>query len=151
MLYLSGPMTGKENWNSAAFNEVAGILESEGEKVYSPVSSIGVGVTLGYNAAMLIDFLAIGQADAIVLLPGYESSVGCAAEIAAAIDMGKEIYVWSENRRVKMSHSEMEQHARFRRGTKDVYRAYKNLDRVAKGAFAPVKEFGEALDAVSGE
>lgn len=85
--YLAGPMTGYPNWNYETFNCVAQIMRQNGARVLNPAD---IGVIEGWdcddywpiNKAMLMG------ADTIVMLPGWEKSMGAKRELEFAKELG---------------------------------------------------------------
>lgn len=108
-IYLFGPMRGYEEFNFPAFLDAAEKLRAAGHEVFSPAEySLGLGLVpnnagihtsetdagefnirkaLGADLAYICE-----QAEAIVGLPGWTSSVGCHAEISAAWAIGIPVY-----------------------------------------------------------
>jgi nucleoside 2-deoxyribosyltransferase len=99
VVYLSGPMTGREKWNFPAFEAAAMALRSIGLTVLSPhekdlaagfdPASDGAGFDL--KAALEEDVDAVLVADAVVVLPEWETSPGAVIEVTVAEAMGKPI------------------------------------------------------------
>ena len=93
-IYLSGPMTGYPNSNYPAFAEAACSLRLAGHEVYSPHEFMPPGKPSKEDLRRA--FAAYSKyicetADAIVLLPGWEESMGVSAELALAKNCGLEI------------------------------------------------------------
>ena len=97
-LYIAGPMRGYyPQYNFSAFDEAAHKLRKLGHHVYSPAE---MDRAAGFNEwcdeateefvqeAMRRNLAAIDKCDAIVLLPGWESSEGTAEEIAYGRNVG---------------------------------------------------------------
>lgn len=85
-IYLSGPMTGLPELNFPAFHEAAARLRAEGLEVVNP-AELSVGVS-DWEACMRADIKALCDCDAIVLLPGWESSKGAHLELHIAHRLG---------------------------------------------------------------
>lgn len=102
-VYLAGSMSGKENYNFPAFHKYAAQLRAQGHTVFSPAEAdlerFGTlenlikewrgqdeyALAKNYRDAMRIDLnWILDNADAIALIPGWESSKGVAAELALA-------------------------------------------------------------------
>jgi uncharacterized protein DUF4406 len=112
-VYLAGPMRGYPNFNFPAFDYAAAKLRAEGHEVFSPAERDRQhhGASLEENptgdevlAAEKDGFSlrkALGDdtawicsdADAVVLLPGWENSKGAIAEAALARALGIETIV----------------------------------------------------------
>lgn len=107
-LYVAGPMRGLPEFNFPAFDRAAEQLTSMGHEVFSPAErdrANGLDVTgrtgnesseeMGFNlrAALRddLDFIC-DHAEGVILLPGWATSTGVAAEHATAIALG--IPVW---------------------------------------------------------
>lgn len=88
-LYVAGPMRGYPEHNYPAFFEAAGKIRTAGHVVYNPAEHDAGAL----RANLASDLAWIGLvADGIVLLPGWESSLGANAEVALARAIG--IPVW---------------------------------------------------------
>lgn len=93
-IYLSGPMTGYPNSNYPAFERAASALRDNGHEVFSPHEFLPEGKPS--NADLRRAFSAYSkyiceEADTIVLLPGWEKSIGVSAELALAKNCGLNI------------------------------------------------------------
>lgn len=102
-IYLAGPMRGHPEFNYPEFRRVAEILRKRGHLfVYDP-SEWGrrAGVTnleafpIRRAFADYCNFITM-HADTIVLLPGWQASVGATAEHALAKVCGLDIFEWKE-------------------------------------------------------
>ncbi|WP_315721646.1 MULTISPECIES: DUF4406 domain-containing protein [unclassified Bradyrhizobium] len=112
-LYLAGPMRGLPNFNTSAFLEAAEALRAKGYRVFNPVEETiriyGADVyednPAGNEGVTPIDprkvffndvaFICL-YADAVVYLPGSESSKGAAAEKAIARALGIPVLALSD-------------------------------------------------------
>lgn len=86
-VYLSGPMTGIDNYNYPLFNEVAESLTSQGVIVWNPAENpLLEECSLSYRRRRYLrnDSDGLAWASEIVLLPGYEESEGVFWELAVA-------------------------------------------------------------------
>src|SRR5437867_12307208 len=119
-IYIAGPMRGIPEFNFPAFHAAATRLRKEGNEVFSPAerdlekygtdfsagneagSEEQAAVTHGFSIreAMSVDAKWIcEQADAIVLLPGWENSKGAKAEKALAEAIGLKVIELGEEDR----------------------------------------------------
>jgi len=87
-VYISGPMTGIEGFNYPEFDMVAQKLE---EMEMIPINPTRQPDGLTYQQYMEYAFLDVKNADALLLLDGWEDSKGARAEVEFAKSLGKEI------------------------------------------------------------
>lgn len=89
VVYLAGPMTGIENYNFPAFNEVAKKYEALGWLVLNPANHLSGNLHARYDQYMRASFHDVLQADAVALLDGWQDSPGATKEacMAAALDL----------------------------------------------------------------
>ena len=100
-MFLSGPMTGIEDYNFPLFDRVAKELEDKGVEVVNParicrkfkresvLSSKEV-----FNKMIDEQQVAEMECNAILLLPGWENSKGVRLELKTALNLGLEIYLY---------------------------------------------------------
>lgn len=88
-IYISGPMTGHDNFNRTAFNKEAERLASHGHIVLNPAT---LPAGLDERAYMDICFAMLRHADGILMLPGWKASAGASAEYHYAYKMGLSVY-----------------------------------------------------------
>lgn len=81
IIYISGPMSGIENHNAAAFNDAQRKLEELGHVVLNPAVN-PAGLT--YQQYMTIDFAMLSVCNTIYMLTGHKNSPGAKAELAYA-------------------------------------------------------------------
>jgi len=105
--YIAGAMRGMPLYNFQAFADVAMTLRGYDIIVYSPAErdmANGFQPHLALDdpdqhfnleEAFTWDFWAIAESDAIVLLPGWETSDGTKKEIILAQGMGKQIFAYN--------------------------------------------------------
>jgi hypothetical protein len=105
-VYIAGPMTGYKSWNFPAFDECRDWLHRHGYEVISPADldrQVGVNertraLPKGFkHLAYARDSSSIGLVDAVVILPGFETSDGSTFEIAGARFLGLTLYRWTGN------------------------------------------------------
>ena len=100
-IFLSGPMTGLPNYNFNHFNEVAARLEKAGYKVVNPVD-----ICKMYKEEEVVKHKEVfdamiaeqqkaerEQCDAILLLDGWECSLGVRLELQTAIELKFRIFL----------------------------------------------------------
>lgn len=79
IIYLSGPMTGIEENNYPAFNKLAKNLREGGHSVINPTEVTPPAVD-NWNEWMKVSLKAMMDADAILLMTGWEKSKGAVLE-----------------------------------------------------------------------
>lgn len=103
--YLAGPMRGKKHYNFPAFDAAAKDLREKGWEIISPADIDrdmgfdpvnGTGVEPSLEECIKRDTVAVLDCEAIILLPGWEKSVGARAELALAEWAGKPAYTYPE-------------------------------------------------------
>lgn len=79
-IYLSGPMTGIEEFNYPEFNRVAQELREKGLEVVNPaeIEPIGTGTWEDYMKA---DIKALVECDTVAVLNGWKNSKGAKLEV----------------------------------------------------------------------
>jgi len=91
--YISGPMTGIENYNKQAFYRAETIIKNRGDIPVNPART-DIGNTSGmtneqtWQAYMKSDIKILMDCDGIYMLKGWESSRGALIELSLAIRMG---------------------------------------------------------------
>ena len=115
-VFITGPMTGYENWNAAAFNECAAEIDSvlsgrpgqSGYEIINPADDIPAPdeVPRSHGHYMLDTLTMIcahtlgadgnnrPDLDAVVLLPGWEKSEGAVMEALVAYECGIDLVAW---------------------------------------------------------
>lgn len=107
-IYLSGPMTGYENFNQGAFNTAADALRSQGYTVHNPAENDGGSHDKGWVYYMHLDIHNVINSDILVMLPGWEDSKGATIEVANAVWLDKPIYRIEEFLRKGTASSQIE-------------------------------------------
>ncbi|MEC0092482.1 DUF4406 domain-containing protein [Paenibacillus macquariensis] len=90
IVYISGPMTGIEEFNYPLFNSTAKTLREQGHEVINPAEITPLEAT--WNGFMRADIKALMDADTVLLLPGWEKSNGANAEFYLAELLDMKIY-----------------------------------------------------------
>lgn len=93
--YISGPMTGHEDFNRKAFHEAADRLRDLGHQVVNPAD-----VELPdarWEDYMRLDIRLMLLCDQVVVLPGWHESRGARLEVAIATQIGLPIYCLSND------------------------------------------------------
>lgn len=98
--YISGPMTGLPDLNFPAFNEAEGMLRTFGYRPVNP-AKINPDPNADWFQCMRADIKALCDCDMIVLLPGWEKSVGAHLELHVAHRINLEVVtleqLWSKH------------------------------------------------------
>ncbi|TDB42094.1 DUF4406 domain-containing protein [Photorhabdus luminescens] len=81
VVFISGPMTGKPDFNRSEFNTAAKMLKSQGLIVLNP-AVYPDGLT--HDQYMRMSLAMLEQADAVYLLDGWEHSTGAVMEFDRA-------------------------------------------------------------------
>jgi nucleoside 2-deoxyribosyltransferase len=90
-VYLAGPMRGYPDNNRAAFNESAGMLRKKGYVVFNTADIDAEGGTLPEMLAKDVAWI-LREAEAVVLIPGWERSAGAKAEVMLAHAVGIPVF-----------------------------------------------------------
>lgn len=96
-VYISGPMTGYDQFNFPAFESAAAQLREYGYAVCSPAETdqfLGVG-NMTHAQYLRFDFARVMEADFLVALDGWERSLGALSEILMAVRMGTKVWRWT--------------------------------------------------------
>jgi hypothetical protein len=103
LVYISGPMTGYEEFNRPAFNEAREHLQNIGFSVIVPGDDeeytirerLAWKVTdTSRRAYMFRDFLHVLTANYVAVLDGWEESKGSKAEVLVAQEIGLPVFYW---------------------------------------------------------
>ncbi|MGE0371903.1 MAG: DUF4406 domain-containing protein [Gammaproteobacteria bacterium] len=94
LLYLSGPMTGRPDFNHEEFTAYATDLRNAGHVVISPHENFGGETGLGRTEYLRHDLLTIlgTRPDGIAVMPDWWDSDGAVLEVRVAKAVGIPIY-----------------------------------------------------------
>lgn len=83
--YIAGPMTGIEDWNYPAFHEAERWLREHfpGDEIINPATCFDGNTTLPREHYMRAALVNVAKCDALLLLPGWDTSIGACTEIVA--------------------------------------------------------------------
>lgn len=104
-VYISGPITADtiDQWqaNVMRARKIYWYLVKRGLAIYCPHTMsdrVGIRDERGVNHDMIMpnDLYWVAHCDIILMMEGYESSLGCAAELRLAKALGKTIYYSKE-------------------------------------------------------
>lgn len=89
-IYLSGPMTGRPDFNFPAFHAAADVLRSKGLEVANPAEIEPEGEKT-WASCMRADLKAMLDCCTVALLPGWEDSKGANIEARLALNLGMRV------------------------------------------------------------
>jgi nucleoside 2-deoxyribosyltransferase len=90
LVYISGKITGKENYKDD-FLKAEQWLKLNDYKVVNPSRLIDIFPSLEYAQLMAIDYKLIDMCDAIFMLDGWQKSKGAVAELSYAKSLRKKV------------------------------------------------------------
>lgn len=99
-VYVSGPMTGIEQFNHPAFEAACESLRHAGYEVESPHRAPELE---SWEAYMRYDLALLLKCDAIAMLPGWEQSRGARLERLVAEALGLPVWHIDEDRIIPAS------------------------------------------------
>ena len=91
-VFISGPMSGYDNFNREAFMEAEKKLKEAGYSVFNPAWLLGLDSEWDNASVMAIDMAALSRCDAIYQLDGWRESMGAKAEYRTAEWLGLDIF-----------------------------------------------------------
>lgn len=91
-VYISGPMSGREELNKAGFQNAAEYLRNQGHEVYSPWEHWDAHPNETDEGYKKSDIYNIIDAQAVYMLEGWETSPGAITEHRLAVWLGRKIY-----------------------------------------------------------
>jgi hypothetical protein len=86
-IFLSGPMSGIENFNYPAFNAAAAKLRAQGHSVLNPAENPvpSCGTWAGY---MRLSIAQLMRCEIVAVLDGWQDSSGAVVEVELAMKLG---------------------------------------------------------------
>ena len=97
LVFIAGPMTGLPDWNRAAFYEAEEVLTSADIESINP-ASLAFIIPEYAPHEMFVDTTCalVKHCQAVVRLPGWETSKGAKLEMAAAVRNGVPVFDWDD-------------------------------------------------------
>ena len=98
-VYLSGPVTGTDDFKTRFEFGEAKVDQKFGDnaRAINPVKiAEQLPESITYDEIMQICFDTIRACDVLLLMPGWQKSMGCNQEYGYAIGIGKEVVKWEE-------------------------------------------------------
>nr|DAP21605.1 MAG TPA: protein of unknown function (DUF4406) [Caudoviricetes sp.] len=96
-IFISGPMTGIQNFNKQSFMMAEARLRLMGHSPFNP-SWLNFDKNWTSEEMLTVDLAALSVCDGIYLLEGWEDSKGANVEYDYAVEKGKKIfYAGNEN------------------------------------------------------
>lgn len=98
-IFISGPMTGLENYNTKEFNDAELLLREAGWTVFNPVNN-GVDQSAPRSEHMHADLTMLLQCDIIYSLYHWDQSIGATLEFLTAKNLGMNQILQNKSREV---------------------------------------------------
>lgn len=83
LVYISGKMTGVENYNKPKFDRTKVLLEAKGYEVLSP-ADLGAEESFEWHDYMRVDIALLAMCDVIYMLDDWQDSEGARVELDVA-------------------------------------------------------------------
>lgn len=137
-MFLSGPMTGYDNWNHDKFNQVAAEFRMAGFEVCSPAEFFDGDTTRDRSEYMRESIKWLLEADTVILLPGWQESEGAKLEAKIGDELGLIMveYVEDEAHREMLDERDMQIFA----GSQLIPIDENGEEITVNGTFVPVEE-----------
>ena len=103
IVYIAGPMTGLPEYNYPAFHAAAAHARTLGYEVINPADNFDGDTTLPWATYLRQALRQVLDADAIVVLPGWESSKGAQLETHVARTLAMPVIELAALRRATLS------------------------------------------------
>lgn len=94
-LYVSGPMTGIEEFNYPVFRQVTAQLRAAGHTVIDPSETDG-GTERTWEEYLREDIVDVMSVEGLALLPGWQRSRGARLEVFVAGEVGIPSQPWEQ-------------------------------------------------------
>ena len=94
--YISGPVTGKPDFNRPAFEAAEKWLWLNGYEPVNPLNVLPYDPQYKWEDYMRADLRAMLDCEGIMILPGWEDSKGAVCEVSVAVDLGMDIMYWED-------------------------------------------------------
>jgi hypothetical protein len=94
-IYISGPMSGYENYNFPAFNAAANEFRSRGYGVINP-ADFGDDPSKTWRQCLERDLVVMFNADLVLTLTGWENSKGAKLEVFVAESLGIPVHHYKD-------------------------------------------------------
>lgn len=94
-VFISGPMSGIKDFNKPAFDKAEAYLTQAGFSVFNP-ARMHFDDAWTHEEIMRIDLAALSQCDYILMLAGFEASIGAMQEYRYAMATGIEMFRMSD-------------------------------------------------------
>ena len=88
-VYISGPISGTSDYPARFSKAVFMLLEAGYKRIINPAQMDGAMIGATQEDFLDISLKLVDKADFLVMLPGWENSIGCNREIGFAIARGK--------------------------------------------------------------
>jgi hypothetical protein len=90
-IFISGPMTGIDEWNHPLFNLIAMELRAAGYAVCNPAEFYDGDTTRTRAEYMRKSFEGLLESEMVFLLPGWQDSEGALVEAAVGVQLGLQV------------------------------------------------------------
>ena len=94
-IYISGPMTGIEDFNKPAFNYWSNKVSLRGHEAVNP-AALPMPKDPSWCEFMKQDIRALMDCEAVLCLPGWEFSRGAKIEVNLAVELGLKVFTADE-------------------------------------------------------
>lgn len=95
-IFISGPMTGFEDWNYPKFNDVASKLRAQNYRVVNPAENLGGDPSMDRPWYLLHDLKQLFDCESVLLLGRWWESEGSQMEAHVAWQLEKDFFYWKK-------------------------------------------------------